>query len=196
MSERIDWFYSFRSPYSYLSGARGFDLVDDYDIDLRFRGVIPMMMRGESVPMSKRIHTLRDVKCEADRLGIPFGRTHDPLGDAATRMLAVSEYAIDQGHVREFVLAASTSTWAEAMDLATDEDMKVVCDRAGLDWEGCVAAMNDPEIAARVEANTQELVEIGHWGVPVFVFRGEQFWGQDRIDDVKLALDEAGLRRA
>ena len=196
MSERIDWFYSFRSPYSYLSGARGFALVDDYDIDLRFRGVIPMMMRGESVPMSKRIHTLRDVKCEADRLGIPFGRTHDPLGDAATRMLAVSEYAIDQGHVREFVLAASTSTWAEAMDLATDEDMKVVCDRAGLDWEGCVAAMNDPEIAARVEANTQELVEIGHWGVPVFVFRGEQFWGQDRIDDVKLALDDAGLRRA
>ncbi len=196
MSERIDWFYSFRSPYSYLSGARGFALADDYDIDLRFRGVIPMMMRGESVPTSKRIHTLRDVKCEADRLGIPFGRTHDPLGDAATRMLAVSEYAIDQGHVREFVLAASTSTWAEAMDLATDEDMKVVCDRAGLDWEGCVAAMNDPEIAARVEANTQELVEIGHWGVPVFVFRGEQFWGQDRIDDVKLALDEAGLRRA
>ena len=196
MSERIDWFYSFRSPYSYLSGARGFALVDDYDIDLRFRGVIPMMMRGESVPVSKRIHTLRDVKCEADRLGIPFGRTHDPLGDAATRMLAVSEYAIDQGHVREFVLAASTATWAEAMDLATDDDMKVVCDRAGLDWEGCVAAMNDPEIAARVEANTQELVEIGHWGVPVFVFRGEQFWGQDRIDDVKLALDDAGLRRA
>ena len=196
MSERVDWYYSFRSPYSYLSGARGFELADEYDIDLHFRGVIPMMMRGESVPRSKRIHTLRDVKCEADRLGIPFGRTHDPLGEAATRTLAVSEYANDQGRSREFVLSASTGTWAQAMDLATDEDMRVVCERAGLDWEGCVAAMNDPAIAARVEANTQELVDIGHWGVPVFVFRGEQFWGQDRIDDVKLALDDAGLRRA
>ena len=60
----------------------------------------------------------------------------------------------------------------------------------------------DPEapdraaIAERVEANTQELVDIGHWGVPVFVFRGEQFWGQDRIDDLRLVLDEAGLGRA
>jgi 2-hydroxychromene-2-carboxylate isomerase len=111
-------------------------------------------------------------------------------------MLAVSEYAIDQGRAREYVLAASTATWAEAMDLATDEEMRVVCERAGLDWEGCVAAMNDPAIVARVEANTQELVDIGHWGVPVFTFRGEQFWGQDRIDDLRLVLDDAGLRRA
>lgn len=196
MSERVDWYYSFRSPYSYLSGARGFALADEYDIDLNFRGVIPMMMRGESVPRSKRIHTLRDVKCEAERLGIPFGRTHDPLGEAATRTLAVSEYAGDLGLSREFVLSASTGIWAEAMDPATDGDMRVICERAGLDWEGCVSAMNDPAIASRVEANTQELIDIGHWGVPVFAFRGEQFWGQDRIDDLKLTLDEAGLRRA
>lgn len=196
MSEKVDWFYSFRSPYSYLSGASGFQLADDYDIDLHFRGVIPMMMRGESVPRSKRIHTLRDVKCEADRLGIPFGPMHDPLGDAAIRTLAVSEYANDQGRAREFVLSASTGIWAEALDPATDEDMRVICERAGLDWEGCVRAMNDPAIADRVEANTEELVDIGHWGVPVFVFRGEQFWGQDRIDDLRLVLDDAGLRRA
>jgi 2-hydroxychromene-2-carboxylate isomerase len=193
--DRIDWYYSFRSPYSYLSGARGFQLADDYEIDLHFRGVIPMMMRGESVPRSKRIHTLRDVKCEAERLGIPFGPSHDPLGDGATRCLAVSEYANDQGRSREYVLSASTGIWAEAVDLATDEGLRLVSERAGLDWEGCRTAVADPRIAARVEANTRELIEIGHWGVPVFAFRGEQFWGQDRIDDLRLVLDDAGLRR-
>lgn len=196
MSERLDWFYSFRSPYSYLSGERGFALADEYEIDLRFRGVIPMMMRGESVPVSKRVHTLRDVSCEAKRLGIPFGRLHDPLGEAATRTLAVSEYAADRGRVREFVLSASTGTWAEGLDMATDEDLRLASERAGLDWEGCLEAIGDPAIAARVEANTDELVEIGGWGVPTFVFRDEQFWGQDRIEELKLALDEAGLRRA
>jgi 2-hydroxychromene-2-carboxylate isomerase len=31
--------------------------------------------------------------------------------------------------------------------------------------------------------------------VPVFVFEGEQFWGQDRIDDLALTLADAGLSR-
>lgn len=192
---RVDYFYSFRSPYSYLSGPRGFALADDFEIDLHFRGVIPMMMRGESVPTAKRLHTMRDVKREADRLGMPFGRIHDPLGEGATRTLAVSEHAIDVGRVREFVLTAAQAIWAEATDPASDEGLRRICDAAGLDWDGCRAALSDPQIAARVEANTNELVEIGHWGVPVFVFEGEQFWGQDRIDDLALTLREAGLSR-
>ena len=192
---RVDYFYSFRSPYSYLSGPRGFALADNFQIDLRFRGVIPMMMRCESVPTAKRLHTMRDVKREADRLGMPFGRIHDPLGEGATRTLAVSEYAIDVGRVREFVLTAAQAIWAEATDPATDEGLRLICDKAGLEWEGCHAALSDPAIADRVEANTLELTQIGHWGVPVFVFEGEQFWGQDRIDDLALLLDDAGLSR-
>jgi 2-hydroxychromene-2-carboxylate isomerase len=192
---RVDYFYSFRSPYSYLSGPRGFALADDFAIELHVRGVIPMMMRGESVPTAKRMHTMRDVKREADRLGMPFGRIHDPLGEGATRTLAVSEHAIDVGRVREFVLTAAQAIWAEATDPASDEGLRRICESAGLEWEGCQAALSDPQIAARVEANTSELAEIGHWGVPVFVFEGEQFWGQDRIDDLALTLADAGLSR-
>ena len=192
---RVDYFYSFRSPYSYLSGPRGFALADNFQINLRFRGVIPMMMRGESAPTAKRLHTMRDVKREADRLGMPFGQIHDPLGEGATRTLAVSEYAIDVGRVREFVLTATQAIWAEATDPATDEGLRLICETAGLDWEGCRAALSDPTIADRVEANTLELTRIGHWGVPVFVFEGEQFWGQDRIDDLALTLADAGLTR-
>ena len=193
---RVDYFYSFRSPYSYLSGPRGFALADDFEIDLHFRGVIPMMMRGEAVPTAKRLHTMRDVKREADRLGMPFGRIHDPLGEGATRTLAVSEYAIDVGRVREFVLTAAQAIWAEATDPATDAGLREICEAAGLEWEGCRAALSDQSIADRVEANTSELTQIGHWGVPVFVFDGEQFWGQDRIVDLASVLVDAGLSRS
>ncbi|MCX6385017.1 MAG: DsbA family protein [Solirubrobacterales bacterium] len=195
MAARVDYFYSFRSPYSYLSAPRAFALADDYEIDLRFRGVIPMMMRGQSVPTAKRIHTLRDAKREADRLKMPFGHIHDPLGEGATRCLGVSEHAIDLGRQREFVLSAGQGIWSEATDPATEPGLRLICERAGLEWEGCRAALSDPAIADRVEANTQELLDIGHWGVPVFVYEGEQFWGQDRIDDLALVLSDAGLDR-
>jgi len=193
MAARVDFYFSFRSPYSYLAGPRAFALPERFDIELAFHGVIPMVMRGQSVPRQKGLHTLRDVAREADRLGMPFGRIHDPLGQGAIRCLIVSEHAIDEGRQREFVLAASRAIWGEAVDVSTDEGLRGVCERAGLDWAACLAALADPAMIARVEANTSALAELGHWGVPVFAFGGELFWGQDRIEDLEVALTDAGL---
>jgi 2-hydroxychromene-2-carboxylate isomerase len=50
-------------------------------------------------------------------------------------------------------------------------------------------------MSARVDANTATLAGLGHWGVPVLVFGGERFCGQDRIEDLELALRAAGLER-
>jgi 2-hydroxychromene-2-carboxylate isomerase len=192
---RVDFYFSFRSPYSYLAGPRAFALPERYDIELTFRGVLPMAMRGQSVPLAKRLHTLRDVDREAARLGLPFGRIHDPIGDGAVRCLRVSEHARDQGRERAFVLGASRAIWAEAVDVSTDAGLRPVCEAAGLDWAGCAAALEDPTLQDRVDANTAALVDLGQWGVPVFVFGDERFWGQDRIEDLQTALADAGLER-
>lgn len=192
---RVEFFFSFRSPYSYLAGPRAFALPDAFAIDLVFRGVIPMAMRGQAVPRAKRLHTLRDAKREAVRLGMPFGRIHDPIGEGALRCLAVAEHAVDAGRAREFVLATSRGIWAEAADVATDAGLRPLCERAGLGWSECAAALEDPALHARVESNTASLAQLGHWGVPIFAFDSELFWGQDRIEDLEVALRDAGLAR-
>jgi 2-hydroxychromene-2-carboxylate isomerase len=195
MTAPIDFFFSFRSPYSYLAAPRAFALGERFDVEVRFRGVIPMVMRGQSVPREKVLHTLRDVKREANRLGMPFGRVHDPLGDGAMRCLLVAAHAEDVGREREFVLHASRGIWAEAVDVSSDAGLRGICERAGLSWEECERALHDAGLRERVEADTAAVVELGHWGVPVFVFEGELFWGQDRIEDLELALRETGLER-
>jgi 2-hydroxychromene-2-carboxylate isomerase len=186
--KRLDFFFSFRSPYSYLAAPRAFALADTYDVDVVFHGVIPMAMRGQSVPFAKRLHTLRDVKRESRRLGMPFGRVHDPIGAGAIRCLLVAEHAVDVGREREFVLQASRAIWAQAVDVAADEGLRGVCESAGLNWAAARAALDDPDLRARVDADTERLAEHGHWGVPLFVLDGEQFWGQDRIEDVERVL--------
>jgi 2-hydroxychromene-2-carboxylate isomerase len=193
---RVDFFFSFRSPYSYLAAPRAFALPARFHVDLVFRGVIPMAMRGQSVPREKGLHTLRDAQREANRLGMPFGRIHDPLGEGALRCLLVAEHAVDVGREGEFVLEASRGIWAEAADVSRDKVLRPICERAGLDWPSCRAALDDPDLRARVDADTLALSELGHWGVPVFVFEGEPFWGQDHIEDLEIALREAGFERA
>lgn len=190
MSPRtIGFYFSFRSPYSYLAAPRAFALADAHPgVEVAFHGVIPMAMRGQSVPRAKRLHTLRDTKREAQRLGMPFGRVHDPIGDGAMRCLLVAEHAVDAGLVRPFVLEASRAIWAQATDVSTDAGLSPVCERAGLDWAACEAAIEDPAMLARVQADTDRLGALGHWGVPVLVLDGELYWGQDRIEDVERAL--------
>lgn len=192
----VDFFFSYRSPYSYLAAHRAFELRDRFDIDLRFHGVTPMAMRGQSVPQPKRLHTIRDVGREAEALGMPFGPIWDPIGEGAERCLAIGVLAADRGRDRDWVLAVSRAIWSQAADVTDDAVLRPICEAAGLDWRECEAAIADPALAARVEADTDRLVAMGQWGVPVFVFRGEAFWGQDRIVDLELALAEAGLEAA
>ncbi|MGA2452610.1 MAG: DsbA family protein [Solirubrobacteraceae bacterium] len=192
---RLDFFFSFRSPYSYLAAPRAFALPERFDVEVVFRGVIPMVMRGQSVPRAKSLHTLRDVAREARRLGMPFGPVYDPLGDGALRCLLVAEHAVDVGRQREFVLMASRAIWAQAVDVSRDEGLRPICEQAGLSWGGCEEALRDQRMRARVDANTAALSDLGHWGVPVLVFDGELFWGQDRIEDLTIALSDAGLER-
>jgi 2-hydroxychromene-2-carboxylate isomerase len=195
MAELLEFYFSFRSPYSYLAAPRAFALADRYDVEVRYHGVIPMAMRGQSVPRAKRLHTLRDVDREARRLGMPFGRIHDPIGPGAIRCLLVAEHARDQGRTEQFVLEASKGIWAEAVDVASDSGLRLVAERAGLEWQACLAALEDPELRARIDASTHALAGLGHWGVPVTVFRRDLFWGQDRLEDVERALAAAGLTR-
>lgn len=196
MSERaVEFFFSFRSPYSYLAGPRAFALPERYAIELRFRGVIPMAMRSQSVPVAKRVHTLLDVAREAKRLGMPFGRIHDPIGDGALRCLIVAQHALEVGRERDFVLTASRCIWAEAIDVASDDGLRRVCEQAGLDWARCRAALSDPNLRARVDEDTQALHQAGHWGVPVFLLGEQSFWGQDRVEDLEAALRRARLER-
>jgi 2-hydroxychromene-2-carboxylate isomerase len=195
MNPRLDYFYSFRSPYSYLSAPRTFALPERFDVELAFHGVVPMAMRGQSVPQAKRLHTLRDVAREAHRLGMPFGRIHDPIGEGAMRCLLVAQHAGAAGRTREFVLEAGRAIWSEAIDVSSERGLAEVCARAGLEWPDCRRALADPTLRRRVEQDTAALGELGHWGVPVLALGAEVFWGQDRIADLEAALDEAGLRR-
>jgi 2-hydroxychromene-2-carboxylate isomerase len=193
--KRLDYYFSFRSPYSYLSAPRVFELPRRYAVELVWRGVRPMAMRGQPLPRAKQFYILRDAAREADRLGLPFGRIHDPLGEGVWRCLCVAEHALEQGRLEAFVTTAARAIWGEGADVSRDAPLRGLCERAGLDWAACRAAIDTPEYCERVEINTAQLAAIGHWGVPTLVFDHQAYWGQDRIEDLERALRHAGLAR-
>lgn len=185
LQQPITLYFSIRSPYSHLALERCVTLAKHYGIPLNLKPVIPMLMRGLSVPRDKTLYIFLDAKREATKLGINYGFVADPLGAGVKRCYALFEYAKAQGKEVEYLLSFSRAVNAEGIMAQSDRGLKHIVSRAGLDWQQTKALLC-PEQLERTwsdcsKANQQELTDMGFWGVPVIKYGDVQVWGQDRL---------------
>lgn len=177
----LDFFLSFRSPYTYIATQRAKALADAYGVELRLRYVLPMVMRGMQVRRSKRYYIAGDAAREARRLGVPFGRVADPVGRPVERGYSLLSWAIEHGRGYAFCLSFMRAVWSEGVDAGEQAGMRRIVERAGLDWSDARTAIGDDIWRAKAEANRQEMFSLGLWGVPCFRFGDVAVWGQDRL---------------
>jgi 2-hydroxychromene-2-carboxylate isomerase len=80
--------------------------------------------------------------------------------------------------------------WAQERDIADPVTLAELAQGAGLEATALAARAASPEIAARSEALTQEAIDAQVFGAPWYVYGGEPFWGQDRLDFLDRALSK------
>lgn len=188
----IEYWFSFRSPYSWISAPRMRRLAKHYGCELRLRFILPMVMRGLPVPGVKRLYITLDTKREAERAGLPFGTIIDPVGAGAARALAVLHRAIKLGHGEEFAELGMRAAFADGIELASDKGMLDVAKRAGLSAEETRSALADESWRTVAEENRQALFDAGLWGAPTFRVDGKPaHWGQDRFWALEQDIIEA-----
>jgi 2-hydroxychromene-2-carboxylate isomerase len=178
----IEYWFSFRSPYSWISAPRMRQLAKHYGCELRLRFILPMVMRGLPVPAVKRMYITLDTKREADCVGLRYGTIVDPVGPGAARALAVLHHAIRLGHGEEFAELGMRAAFADGIDLASDKGMLDVAKRSGLTEAQTRAALADESWRPLAEENREALFAAGLWGAPTFRVDGRPaHWGQDRF---------------
>ncbi|MEO1036792.1 MAG: DsbA family protein [Pseudomonadota bacterium] len=185
----IEFFFSFRSPFSYLAAATTFALAKAGTLNVQFRPVLPMVKRGQPLPTIKRNYIVADANREARRLGVPFGRVADPL-DAVEDLIRVAKLAEREGRTADYVLAVGEACWARGIDLARSENLVTAAAEAGLRPRAVERALGDDTPLAEAAQNMQHLNAAGLWGVPSFRIGTRAFFGQDRL---ALMLNEANV---
>lgn len=184
----IDFFLSFRSPYTYIATERIRQLANVYGVKVNLRFVLPMIMRNLPVPRAKGRYILQDVAREARKHQIDFGRIADPVGQPVRRGYALLPWAISEGRGYEYCLSFMRHAWALGVDTGRDTGMKRVVTEAGLDWQRGRTYLKDTSWEKIAEDNRLELLNKGLWGVPSFVVGSVAVWGQDRLWLVEEAL--------
>ncbi len=213
MTNRVDVYWSFRSPYSFLATPGALNVKNDFDIDMQLRVVLPKALRtpdffeGENV---KRIrYLLMDWPRRAELLGIKHGWPNpDPIvQDMDTlkiskeqpyiyRLCALGVEANRRGRGIEFVKEISHIIWGGVEGWDKGDHLKLAAERADLDLDDMEAAIAIPnEHLKEVEQNQKDLEAAGHWGVPTFVYNNEPFFGEDRIDSLRFQLEKDGLKK-
>jgi len=207
-------YWSFRSPYSYLAMPKLMALREEYDVQIDVRPVYPIAIRKadffEKIDPQWIPYLLLDCKRIADMQDIPFVWPYpDPIvQNKETRQISKEQpyifeltnlgiAAVRRGLGLEFLNEVShlifggTRSWDEGDHLA------IATQKAGLSLEELRADVAaDPDgIAKQIEENQNLQHDSGHWGVPLMVYNGEPFFGQDRIDALLWRMTKNGLKK-
>jgi len=189
----IDFFFSFRSPYSAIAAARIFHWAHQAGVNIKLRYVLPMVMRGLPVPPEKRKYISLDAAREAYVQGVPFGRLNDPVGKPTERGLALMPFAEMHNLAEDYVMSFMQGVWSEGLDAGLDSHLKIIVERAGLNWTAAKDILrsqsNEAHWRAIAEENRQALFALGLWGVPSFRYENTSAWGQDRFWVIEDALN-------
>jgi 2-hydroxychromene-2-carboxylate isomerase len=213
MTLSVDLFYSFRSPYSYLALRRTVRLVADYDVAVNLRPVYPLAVRVPGFFKKTNPQFLRYIAIDAPRVAqrenIPY---RSPRPDPIVQDLTTLEVAEHQPYIRRitrlaalaqtegrslpFVHAIAPVLWDGSVDNWHEGDhLARAAVAAGFDFAAMDKAIEaDPDkFEAVISGNEKDHAASGHWGVPTFVFAGEPFFGQDRIDLLIWRMEGKGL---
>jgi len=182
----LEVFPSLRSPYTAVGWPGILKLIDDTGVAVRWRPVMPMMMRGVPAPFPKQVYIMMDSGREGRAAGAPIQNMVDPFGDPVRRALSLWAWVQSEDRERAFLTAYLEGAWSTGVDITSQAGLDRVLTDAGLSPADASSHYDDTASEALLQENLDPMLDEGLWGVPSFRVTGggaEPFvcWGQDRI---------------
>jgi 2-hydroxychromene-2-carboxylate isomerase len=193
----VKMYSDYKSPYAYLGFDPGMALEQKFNVRVRWRPFqLKLKGKGERSVYSeyKVKYSYLDARRWANMR--PGGLViKGPLKVYDTTPALVGGlFAEKQGRLVEYSRTVFDKFFKRELEVDQSDAVAALVASMGMsetDYRAYLAGdgMRDYE-AAQEEASRDSI-----FGVPIFVFKGEPFWGHDRIPLLERRLTEAGLAR-
>jgi 2-hydroxychromene-2-carboxylate isomerase len=193
VKEPVRFYFSFRSPYSWLAFLRIDQAIEKLPVELQYLPVFPPpdFPNDPTAVPNKLKYIRQDITRIADAYGYATADSL-PTDCEWIRPHAAFMYAQDQGKAKPFSMAMYAARFSRGLDLGQDAVMREVAEACDLDADALLAAANDAAHQTRVvQGMIRGAQEDSIFGVPYFVYRGETFWGNDRVEWLVRAIRRA-----
>jgi len=201
MSDSIDFWFDFSSPYGYLMSERIDDLAARFGRKVRWHpillGVIFKAHGGAPLTLqhpAKAAYALLDFERSARFMGVPY--RHPTKFPLPTQNAARAYYWLhgeDCALARRFAHAIYRALFVDDRDISVPEAVLEIGTNLGVDRGRLEAALQRQEIKDRLKEKVDNALRIGVFGSPHVIIDGEAFFGADRLPQIEKWLETGGF---
>ena len=187
----IDFWFSIGSTYTYLSVNRIAEVAKKESLSINWKpfSVRKIMMDMDNIPFtppSKKVksdYMWRDIERRANFYGFeakvpaPYPLKEFDLANQ------IAILGMNEGWGVDYVTITYKRWFQQGMEPATEPNLSEILNELNLNKDEISKNANSEEIKSQYLQNTDNAYKLGVFGSPTFIYKGEVFWGDDRLED-------------
>lgn len=187
MSAVVEFFFDFRSPYSYLAYSQLAGL--GVEIKLRPMNVVTVMNIVGNTPTTitcaaKGAYARSDLSRWAKKYGLPLSPANIRAIDSEACLRAVLAAPSDEA-AKTITEVIYRACWGAGQTLVTVDDIVELIATTGIDTSGLAARIDDQALVDKLQTNSEEAAARGVFGAPTILIGDVMFFGNDRFEFVR-----------
>ena len=195
MAKTFDYYFDFGSLATYLAHTQLDKIKAETGASPEY---LPMLLgavfkaTGNASPASvpaKGKYIFVDFQRFADSYGVPLETNpFFPIITTTLMRMVTGLQMRSDARMHEFMDTIFKAIWVDAMNLNAPEVVEQVLREAHFDPVELLQLANEQATKDRLKDITTQAVDRGVFGAPTFFVGQDMFWGQDRIEQLKVAL--------
>ena len=200
MTKTVDFYFDFASPNAYLSHQVVPGIEERTGAKFNY---IPVLLGGifkltnNKPPMEAFFGILNKNEYQSVEME-RFQKRHEitkfkmnPHFPVMTLQIIRGALGAQQdGYLDKYISEVLKHMWEEPKKMDDPEVIKEAFTESGFDADKLLGQTQDPEIKAKLIANTEEAVKRGTFGIPTFFVDDDIYFGKDTLWQVEEALSQ------
>ena len=199
MSQSIDFYFDFSSPYGYFAASRIDDIAARHGRAVTWRPILlgaVFKVTGQqplpTIPL-KGDYAKIDLDRSARLFGLPFKLpTRFPIASTAPSRAFYAVTDRDAALAKRLAFALYQAYFGDDRDISSPEVTIDVASGLGIDKDLMAGALNDTAVKDRLRREVEAALGRGVFGSPYIVVDDEPFWGSDRLEQIEKWLATGG----
>lgn len=190
MTTSIEYYFTSISPFAFMGHDTLMEIAKRHGKEVDFKPfnlasvweISGAVVPAQRPPMRQRYRMIELQRvAEFRKLPLNPEPAHFPTNPALADhcIIAIVEAGKDPA---SFARAVGEAVWINNLQIASEDVISELLAKSGYDANVILAAANDEKTADIRAANSQAAIKADAVGAPAYVYKGEVFWGQDRLE--------------